>query len=331
MIDRAMAVKVAEFLPAGGRSGPVGLRALGAPAWKASADTRMRKSGRCRRSGVTVADRSCRVGWDADSSTAAIEDAGRDVTRIPDRVTVGEVVEAVSAKRSSWGRPDIIQPLCDLHADRVADAGTPLGSTPSNDPPTGSSPAASISTHPTARHARASDGRSVWIEPTAPAASPPRPCWPRRSTSWPGRWTPKPTRRHRRPPSTATGWMCCRPMPRPRSPATTGWCLVVGPAGAGKTRMLAAAVDDLHARAGRVRGGADGESGPCPGTRHRHRGRHRRQAAPRVAPPRPAASTGTGCPPARPSSSTKPACSAPPPSTNSSSSPSGAVAARAGR
>ena len=39
--------------------------------------------------------------------------------------------------------------------------------------------------------------------------------------------------------------------------------LVVGPAGAGKTRMLTAAADDLdaHGRAG-VRAGADGQGGP---------------------------------------------------------------------
>ena len=38
----------------------------------------------------------------------------------------------------------------------------------------------------------------------------------------------------------------CRPTPPPRSPADDRLVLVVGPAGAGKTRMLTAAADDLH-------------------------------------------------------------------------------------
>ena len=40
--------------------------------------------------------------------------------------------------------------------------------------------------------------------------------------------------------------MCCRPTPPRRWPATTRLVLVVGPAGAGKTRCCAAAVDDLQ-------------------------------------------------------------------------------------
>ena len=55
-------------------------------------------------------------------------------------------------------------------------------------------------------------------------ATRPRRSSPRRSRSSPGRWTPRPTRPHRRTPSTAPVSTCCRPRPRRRSPATTGSC-----------------------------------------------------------------------------------------------------------
>jgi hypothetical protein len=82
-------------------------------------------------------------------------------------MTVNDVVEAVSVQRSSWGRPDVIQAICEgqrpvssmsgrrwldgieRSADRVLEHLVDL------DPP-----------DTTLR--RASDGRSVWIEPTAP-------------------------------------------------------------------------------------------------------------------------------------------------------------------
>ena len=82
-------------------------------------------------------------------------------------MTVNDVVEAVSGQRSSWGRPDVVQAICDgqrpvssmsgrrwldaveRSADRVLEHLVDL------DP-----------TDTTLR--RASDGRSVWIEPTAP-------------------------------------------------------------------------------------------------------------------------------------------------------------------
>ena len=54
--------------------------------------------------------------------------------------------------------------------------------------------------------------------------SPPKRCSPRRNTSSPGRSTPRPTHRHRRRPSSATGSMCCRPRQQPRWPATTVSC-----------------------------------------------------------------------------------------------------------
>ena len=82
-------------------------------------------------------------------------------------MTVSDVVDAVSAKRSSWGMADVLEAICDRQrpvssmsghrwadiidrsADRVVDHLVDLD-------PQGDTPR------------RASDARSLWIEPTAP-------------------------------------------------------------------------------------------------------------------------------------------------------------------
>ena len=159
-------------------------------------------------------------------------------------MTVGDVVETVSAQHSSWGRPDVIQAICDGQrpvsqlsgrrwldaiercADRVIEDLVDLD-------PTDTTPR------------RASDGRSVWIEPTAP------------------RFTSEMVLSQE---EHILTWAIEAQMDPP-APSTTverggldvlqgdaaaavagddGLVLVVGPAGAGKTRMLSAAVDDLR-------------------------------------------------------------------------------------
>ena len=73
--------------------------------------------------------------------------------------------------------------------------------------------------------------------------------------------------------------------------AVAGWdelVLVVGPAGAGKTMMLARAREALHRHTVPVVGsGTDRQSGTGVGAGHRDVRRHGRQAALRVVPPRP--------------------------------------------
>ena len=134
---------------------------------EASADTRGRKSG------LGVADLATRwqgeaaeVGWTVERLVEGVQRAAAD--RSPtDSLTVTDVVEAVSAEHSSWGRADVIQAICDLHrpvsqmsghrwaaaiehaADKVLERCVDL------DPPD-------------ATRRRDSDGRSLWIEPTAP-------------------------------------------------------------------------------------------------------------------------------------------------------------------
>ena len=211
---------------------------------EASADTRSRKSGH------GAADLATR--WRAEASEAGwsvqrLEDAIGQAARVPrkvDMLTVDNVVRAVSAMRSSWGRADVLQAICDrqrpvsqlsghrwaLAIERAADL--VVGHCVDLDP-----------ADPTNR--RASDGRSVWIEPTAP-----------RFTSeavlaeeefivaWAMDAQSNPPAR-----STTVNRSGLDVLQAHAAAAVAGeerLVLVVGPAGAGKTRTLIAAVDDLH-------------------------------------------------------------------------------------
>ena len=159
-------------------------------------------------------------------------------------MTVNDVVEAVSAQRSSWGRPDVIQAICDVQrpvsqmsgrrwldaterwADLVVEDMVDL------DP-----------TDTTLR--RASDGRSVWIEPTAPRfTSEEVLAQEERILTWAMDAQADPPA-----PSTTvdrTGLDVLQAEAASAVAGDDGLVLVVGPAGAGKTRMLSAAVEDLH-------------------------------------------------------------------------------------
>ena len=134
---------------------------------EASADTRGRKSG------LGVVDLVSRwqgeaadAGWTVERLVEHVD--GATAHRSPaDSLTVTDVVAAVSSKLSSWGSADVVQAICDLHrpvsqmsghrwaaaieraADRILERCVDLD--PAN-----------------ATRRRESDGRSLWIEPTAP-------------------------------------------------------------------------------------------------------------------------------------------------------------------
>jgi conjugative relaxase-like TrwC/TraI family protein len=245
-IDVALADKLDDFRHREGREPSRWERA--ALTREASADTRSRKSGH------GAADLTSRwqteaaaAGWTADLLEAAIVAAAPQPSSRP--VTVADVSDAVSQQRSSWGRADVVQAICDLQrpvshmsgqrwaatleraADRVLEHLVDL------DPPGETS-------------RRTSDGRSVWLEPTAP------------------RFTSEQVLAQE---EVVVVWAMAA-QADPAAPSTTvdrvgldAWqgdaaasvaghdplVLVVGPAGAGKTRMLTAAADDLH-RHGRV-------------------------------------------------------------------------------
>jgi conjugative relaxase-like TrwC/TraI family protein len=242
-IDDVMSVKLDEFRHREGREPSPKERA--ALERQASADTRGRKTG------LGVADLATRwqgeaaaVGWTVERLVEGVGRAAAD--RSPrDVLTVSDVVEAVSAQHSSWGRPDVIRAICDMHrpvsqmsgqrwaaaiergADRVLQRCVDL------DPPN-------------ATRRRDSDGRSLWVEPTAPRYT----CegvlrQEERILSWAMDAQADPAS-----PSRTVEGTGLDVLQAEAAAAVAGedrLVLVVGPAGAGKTRMLAAAVNDLHA------------------------------------------------------------------------------------
>jgi conjugative relaxase-like TrwC/TraI family protein len=246
-IDQALAGKLDDFRQREGREPSRWERA--ALTREASADTRSRKSGH----GAT--DLTTRwqteaddAGWTADLLDASI-DAAATHTALSDPLIVPDVVEAVSQQRSSWTRADVLQAICDLqrpvsqqsgHAWAVAlERATDhvVGQLVDLDPPGDVT-------------RRASDGRSVWIESTAPrftsemvlAQEEAIITWAMAAQADP----PAPS-------ATVIG-DGLDPLQVDAAAAVAGddrLVLVVGPAGAGKTRMLTAAAADLGAQ-GRV-------------------------------------------------------------------------------
>jgi conjugative relaxase-like TrwC/TraI family protein len=166
-VDAALAVKVDEFRQRQGRDPSRWERA--ALEREASADTRTHKTGH----GVSDlatrwADEAAALGWTPQQLVTRLEAAGRDVARQPDvTVTVEQVIDRLSACGSTWTRADILRAICDLHpavsglgghrwaaalergCDQVIDHCVDLD-------PAGEH-----------LHRRLSDGRSIWLEPTA--------------------------------------------------------------------------------------------------------------------------------------------------------------------
>jgi conjugative relaxase-like TrwC/TraI family protein len=166
VIDRALRLKVAEFVNREGRDPTRFERA--AMQQEAAKDTRPKKSGNGVPGLVTRWRTEAEaVGWTGPQLTGAITTASQGQWTHPvPKLTVEEVVEALGVKASTWCRADVLRAICDVQrpmsdmpavrwlevleraADRVVEHCVDL------DPLGG-----------TAR--RGSDGRSVWIEPTA--------------------------------------------------------------------------------------------------------------------------------------------------------------------
>ena len=241
-IDVALADKVDEFRQRQGREPSRWER--GAMSREAAADTRSRKSGHGAADLTTRwQTEAAEVGWTGDRLDDDIEQATRNPTPA-DVMTVTDVVETVSAQHSSWGRPDVIPAICDWHrpvsqmsgrrwldaiercADRVIEDLVDLD-------PTDIAPR------------RASDGRSVWIEPSAPRFTSEMVLsqeehiltWAIEAQADP----PAPSATVER-----GGLDALQGDAAAAVAGADGLVLVVGPAGAGKTRMFGAAVDDLR-------------------------------------------------------------------------------------
>ena len=159
-------------------------------------------------------------------------------------MTVGDMIDEVSAGNSTWGRADVLRTICDRQqpvtgmpagrwlalveraADRVVEHCFDL------DPPGATS-------------CRSTDGRSVWIEPTAPGLTSEAVLIEEEHiVAWAlDAQLGEPN------PSTTVEVEGLDVLQADAAAAVAGWdelVLVVGPAGTGKTTMLARASEDLR-------------------------------------------------------------------------------------
>jgi conjugative relaxase-like TrwC/TraI family protein len=164
-VDTALADKITDFRDRQGRDPSRWERA--ALTREAARDTRVAKTGASARDLATAwREAAAALGWTANRVIAAMRAAAR-ATLAREPVTLAEVVEQLSARGSTWTRPDVLRAVCDLAppgsqligrgwaravedaCDRVVERCVTL------DPPHSGT-------------VRASDGRSIWLAPTEP-------------------------------------------------------------------------------------------------------------------------------------------------------------------
>jgi conjugative relaxase-like TrwC/TraI family protein len=247
IIEHAMAVKLGEFRAREQREPSRWERAV--LEREASADTRGRKTGHGAPDLVEHWRAEAEgVGWTASRLWGAVEQAAQRT--VPNKsISVAEVIEHLSTEHSTWGRADVVRAVCDLlrplpgvggrrwaelveqAADRVV--GHCVDLDPTID----------------ARR-RASDGRSVWIEPVATRFTSETILVEEEAITM---WAIDAQQDIPNPSTTvsATGLDVVQVDAAAAVAGLDRLVLVVGPAGAGKTSALAAAVDDLE-RQGRV-------------------------------------------------------------------------------
>src|SRR4051812_4019730 len=163
-IDVALDAKLREFRQREGRDPSRWERA--ALTREASADTRAHKSGH------GVPDLTTRwqseaagVSWTAEQLTETLAEAGRRRTS-PRPIMASEVLDELSETRSAWGRADVLRALCDRQRPASTVSGVDWATW--LEQVTDRMTADLIDLDPdTPVSRRASDGRSVRIEPTA--------------------------------------------------------------------------------------------------------------------------------------------------------------------
>jgi conjugative relaxase-like TrwC/TraI family protein len=242
-VERAFQVKLAEFHSREGRD-PT-LKERGALGREAAEDTRGHKTGHgvpnLRSRWLAEADA---IGITPASLCAGIEQAAQ--ARPPQRqqVVIEDVIDAVAQRRSAWHQCDVLQAICDVSHPQPGVAGELWAAV--LDRAVEVVLEHCVDLDPTESHTRrrASDGRSVWIEPSA-----------RHHTSD----TVLAQEEH------ILSWAIDAQLEPPQPSTTVGTdgldlfqaeaaahvagvdrlVVVVGPAGAGKTTMLSAAGLDL--------------------------------------------------------------------------------------
>ena len=240
-VETALEEKLTVFREREGRDPTVRERA--AMSREAAVDTRTKKTG------TAVEDLTARwtteaaaLAWDAQSVWSAVRNAAERDHTLPQVTTLTGLIDELSAKGSAWSRADIVRAVLDAapirpmsptrwasEVERVTDR--VIASLVDLDPPTSG-------------QSRAGDGRSVWIEPTAARFTSERILAEEEHVlTWAmDRQADEPA------PSDTLAPDGLDVMQADAARAVAGHdrlVLVEGPAGTGKTTMLAAAVADL--------------------------------------------------------------------------------------
>jgi conjugative relaxase-like TrwC/TraI family protein len=241
-IDEALADKLDDFRQREGRDASRWERA--ALTREASADTRSGKSGN---GAVDLATRwrteAADVGWSVELLDASIDEAAAD-RAAAEPLLVADVVGGVSEQRSSWTRADVMQAICDVQRPASQQSGHRWAQTLERATDHVLAQLVDLDP-PDATTRRGSDDRSVWIEPTAPRYTSEAILVQEEAIlTWAMAAQADPAA-----PSTTVDRDGLDPLQADAAAAVAGddrLVLVVGPAGAGKTRMLTAAGEDLR-------------------------------------------------------------------------------------
>ncbi len=251
-IDAEMGDKLAEFVQREGRD-PSGFE-YAAMEREAAVDTRSRKSG------LGVSDLRTRwereaasLGIDATTLTASITEAAVAHPFEASLLDVSDVIGVLASRQSTWNRMDVLRTICDTVSPQPGHDGTSWVAALDASVNTVLESCIDLDPIIESTSRRSADGRSVWIEPiTNQSTSEHILTQEEHIVSWAlDTQADEPT------PSATIADTVLDDGQHASASAVAGHdrlVLVVGPAGAGKTRMLQAAVRDLHAQRRAVMG-----------------------------------------------------------------------------
>ena len=219
-IDDALEVKVDDFRQREGREPSRWERAALTGSVGGHVGPQDREWGR--RSGRRVGGGGGRCRLVRDGLVAELERVGAEVPATGVAVPISEIVGVLSSTRSSWGRADVVKALCDLQRPVPAMPGERWAVVVERATDRVLEQLVDLDPVGDGGSRRGSDGRSVWIEPTA-ARFTSTEVLAQKNTSCPGRCWPRPTTPPHRPRSRRLGWIRCRPPQPGRWPAGSGW------------------------------------------------------------------------------------------------------------
>lgn len=215
---------------------------------EAAVDTRTKKSGACVPDLRTRwHDEAAGLGVDATTLTNSISEAASQRPIEASPVAVSDVIDELATKRSTWNRMDVLRAICDTASPQPGHAGASWAAALGQSVDTVLTSCVDLDPASDNTLRRSSDGRSLWIEPiTNQSTSSHVIAQEEHILSWAvDAQADDPARSHTIADDALDDGQ------HDAAAAVAGHdrlVLVVGPAGAGKTRMLQAAVRDLQAQ-----------------------------------------------------------------------------------